>query len=176
MFDSISLSLISVSITDSRFFEYVRDSFDKLTWPFRSQNGLRLSTSNGNDWILRRKARLEGHDFVQLVTSSAFWSQGFKRMKIANILAARSTFIVLQVLDLATTLVAFHYGAFEMNPVVGRLTATFGPTGGVLFSKVIAVVIAFRVRKLMWVANLFYLVVVCWNIFGLVAISHFIHR
>jgi hypothetical protein len=97
-------------------------------------------------------------------------------MKIADMLAARPSFIVLQVLDLATTLVAFHYGAFEVNPVVARLTATFGPTGGVLVSKVIAVVIAFRVRKLMWFANLFYLGVVCWNIFGLLAISHFIHR
>jgi len=93
-------------------------------------------------------------------------------MKIADILHSRSSFIVLQVLDLVTTLVAFHFGAFEVNPLVGRLTAVFGATGGVLFSKVLAVLIVFRVRKLMWIANLFYLGVVCWNTFVLLALSH----
>ena len=44
---------------------------------------------------------------------------------------AKSSFFVLQALDLATTLVAFHFGAFEVNPLVGRLTALLGPTGGV---------------------------------------------
>jgi hypothetical protein len=52
-------------------------------------------------------------------------------MRPPEILQARSSFVVLQVLDRATTLVAFHYGAFEVNPLVGHLTAT---TGGVLFS------------------------------------------
>ena len=48
---------------------------------------------------------------------------------------AKSSFFVLQALDLATTLVAFHFGAFEVNPLVGRLTTLLGPTGGVLESK-----------------------------------------
>ena len=55
---------------------------------------------------------------------------------------AKSSFFVLQALDLATTLVAFHFGAFEVNPLVGRLTTLLGPTGGVLASKVVAVLIA----------------------------------
>jgi len=59
-------------------------------------------------------------------------------MKIADVLTSRLTFIVLQVLDLTTTLIAFHYGAFEVNPLVGRLTKIFGPLGGVLFSKLFA--------------------------------------
>jgi hypothetical protein len=102
--------------------------------------------------------------------------QDVKRWKIADIFASRSLFIVLQALDLVTTLIAFHFGAFEANPLVGHLTTTFGRTGGVLFSKVIAVLIIFRVRKLMWFANLFYLGVVCWNTFLLLAISHVVHR
>jgi hypothetical protein len=69
-----------------------------------------------------------------------------------------------------TTLVAFHFGAFEVNPLVGHLAALLGPTGGVLFSKVVAVLIAFRVRKLMWVVNLFYIGIVCWNVLILLAL------
>jgi hypothetical protein len=95
-------------------------------------------------------------------------------MRISGLLNAKSSFIVLQALDLITTVVAFHFGAFEVNPLVGRLTTLFGATGGVFFSKVIAVLIVFRVRKLMWFANLLYLGVVCWNTFILLALSHFI--
>jgi Domain of unknown function (DUF5658) len=93
-------------------------------------------------------------------------------MKIADFFTSRASFIVLQVLDLVTTLIAFHFGAFEVNPLVAHLTRIFGPTGGVLFSKLIAVLIIFRVRKLLWVANLFYVGVVCWNIFILLAFLH----
>ena len=102
--------------------------------------------------------------------------QDIKGMNIADIFASRSFFIVLQALDLVTTLIAFHFGAFEVNPLVGRLTTTFGRPGGVLFSKVIAVLIIFRVRKLMWFANLFYLGVVCWNTLVLLALSHIMHH
>jgi len=98
--------------------------------------------------------------------------KGQQGMELPNILQAKSSFIVLQALDLVTTLVAFHFGAFEVNPLVGHLTAVFGPTGGVLFSKVSAILIAFRVRKLMWVANLFYLGVVCWITIVLLGLSH----
>ena len=48
-------------------------------------------------------------------------------MKLADVLAARTSFIVLQVLDLITTLIAFHFGAFEVNPLVAHLTRIFGP-------------------------------------------------
>ena len=92
-------------------------------------------------------------------------------MNFADILSARYSFIVLQGLDLLTTLIAFHFGAFEVNPLVGRLTTMFGPTYGVLVSKAIAVLIVWRVRKLMWFANLFYLGVVCWNTVILLTLS-----
>jgi len=85
---------------------------------------------------------------------------------------AKSSFFVLQALDLATTLIAFHFGAYEVNPLVGRLTTLLGPTGGVLTSKVVAVLIALRLRKLMWVANLFYVGVVCWNTFIVLILAH----
>ena len=108
---------------------------------------------------------------METLPIGAAWSQGLRSMKISDIVGARSSFIVLQALDLLTTLIAFHYGAFEVNPLVARLTTSFGPTGGVLFSKALAVLIVFRVRRLMWLANLFYLGVVCWNTFVLVALS-----
>ena len=78
-------------------------------------------------------------------------------------------------LDLTTTLIAFHYGA-RSEPAGGHLTKIFGPIGGVLFSKVFAVLIIFRVRKLMWVANLFYVGVVCWNTIGLLGFAYVMHR
>jgi hypothetical protein len=74
-------------------------------------------------------------------------------MKPPEILQAKSSFIVLQVLDLLTTLLAFHFGAFEVNPLVGRLVSVLGPAGGVLVSKVVAILIAFRMRKLLWIVN-----------------------
>jgi len=88
-----------------------------------------------------------------------------------RILQSRSSFIVLQILDFLTTLLAFHLGAFEINPIVARLTVMFGPVGGVLFSKLIAIFIAAGVRKRLWIVNLFYSGVVCWNIIILVLLS-----
>ena len=70
----------------------------------------------------------------------------------------------MQVLDLLTTLAAFHAGAFEVNPLVARLTLQFGRFDGVLISKLIAVGIAVFVKRLVWVVNLFYVGVVCWNL------------
>ena len=101
---------------------------------------------------------------------------GLKGMTIADILTARASFIVLQMLDLATTLIAFHFGAFEVNPLVAHLTRIFGPIGGVVLTKLVAVLIIFRVRKLMWVANLSYVGVVCWNILVLFALFHVARR
>jgi len=59
---------------------------------------------------------------------------------------------------------------------VAHLTRIFGPIGGVVLSKLVAVLIIFRIRKLMWVANLFYVGVVCWNILVLFALFHVARR
>ena len=93
-------------------------------------------------------------------------------MLLRKVLQAKSSFFVLQALDLSTTLIAFYFGAFELNPLVSRLITLFGPTGGVLASKVVAALIALRLRKLMWVANLFYVGIVCWNTFVLLILAH----
>jgi hypothetical protein len=85
-------------------------------------------------------------------------------MNVVTILQAKATFVVLQVLDFFTTMLAFHVGAFEVNPLVAHLNVLFGPVGGVLASKVIAVIIALGVRKRLWMVNVFYVGVVCWNV------------
>jgi Domain of unknown function (DUF5658) len=85
--------------------------------------------------------------------------EGFKR-----ILRSRWTFLGLQVLDLFTTLYAFHAGALEVNPLVAHLTVFFGRFRGVLVSKLMAVAIAMGVRRLLWVVNLIYIGIVGWNL------------
>ena len=90
---------------------------------------------------------------------------------LRKIIRSRWTFATLQVLDLLTTLTAFHLGGLEVNPLVARLTLLFGRFGGVLMSKVIVAVIALGVKRLLWVVNLFYVVVVCWNILVLLILS-----
>jgi hypothetical protein len=87
-----------------------------------------------------------------------------RRETFKRILRSRWTFVVLQILDLLTTLAAFHVGAFEVNPLVANLTVQFGRVRGVIISKLIAVAIAMGIRRLVWVINLFYLGVVGWNV------------
>ena len=77
---------------------------------------------------------------------------------------SRITFVVLQVLDLTTTLLAFRMGGFELNPMVAHLTMRFGGFRGVLISKLICVAIAMGVRRLVWIVNLIYMGIVCWNL------------
>ena len=85
------------------------------------------------------------------------------RGTVRQVFRSRWTFATLQVLDLLTTLAAFRMGALEVNPLVAHLTLYFGRLGGVLLSKIAAVAIAMGVKRLVWVVNLFYLAVVCWN-------------
>lgn len=86
------------------------------------------------------------------------------------------TFAALQVLDVLTTLTAFRAGGVEINPLVAHLTVYFGRMGGVLASKAIAVLIALGVRRLLWVVNLFYVGVICWNIFIIMVLAFVHHR
>src|SRR5450759_3676971 len=78
-------------------------------------------------------------------------SEGLKRF-----LRSRWTFVGLQVLDLLTTLYAFHAGGLEVNPLVAHLTVVFGRFRGVLISKLMAVAIAMGVRRLLWVITVSY--------------------
>jgi hypothetical protein len=93
------------------------------------------------------------------------WKPGFK--KSVN---SRWTFVVLQVLDLTTTLIAFHMGAMEANPLVAHFTATFGWLRGLVISKLIAIGIAMGVRRLIWVVNIFYAGIILWNLLILLSL------
>lgn len=94
------------------------------------------------------------------------WKSGFN--KVVN---SRWTFVGLQALDLLTTMLAFRMGAFEVNPLVAHLTVTFGRFRGVLFSKLMAIVIAMGVRKLLWIVNILYAAIVLWNSINLLGLS-----
>ena len=85
-------------------------------------------------------------------------------------LNTRSIFILLQVLDLLTTLAAFRAGGFEVNPLVATLTIHFGRVGGVVLSKMIAVLVMLGVRRRLWMVNLFYISVIGWNVVVLVSL------
>ena len=87
-----------------------------------------------------------------------------QRTGIKKVFFSRWTFVVLQLLDLTTTLVAFRMGAMEVNPLVAHLAVYFGKTGGVVASKLIAILIAMGVKRRIWVINLFYVGIVIWNI------------
>jgi hypothetical protein len=93
------------------------------------------------------------------------WKVGFR--KVVN---SRWTFVGLQALDLLTTLLAFRMGGMEVNPMVAHFTVIFGRARGVVISKLIAVVIAMGVRRLLWVVNIFYAGIVFWNVIVLLAL------
>ena len=90
---------------------------------------------------------------------------------IVSIAQSRWTFVVLQALDILTTLAAFHVGAFEANPLVARLTREWGITGGLIGGKVIALLIALGVRRRLWIVNVFYGAVVVWNVYVVLSLS-----
>ena len=83
------------------------------------------------------------------------------------------TFAVLQLLDLLTTLIVFHLGGHEVNPLV-QFFLVFGPIGGILLVKALVLALGFAcwrcdrlgvVRKASWL----YAAIVVWNT---VAILH----
>ena len=89
----------------------------------------------------------------------------------AKIAQSKWTFVVLQILDILTTLAAFRAGGFEANPIVARLTRELGLTGGLIGGKVIALFIVMGVRRRVWVVNLFYAAVVLWNVYVVLSLS-----
>jgi len=89
-----------------------------------------------------------------------------------QVLRSRVTFVVLQVFDLATTLMAFHMGGLELNPLVANLTRQFGGLRGVLIGKLVCIAIAMGIRQRIWIVNLFYVGIVGWNLVVLLLLSH----
>ena len=95
----------------------------------------------------------------------------FENPVITKIVQSRWTFVVLQLLDIVTTLAAFHAGGFEANPLVARFTREFGATKGLIGEKVLALLIVLGVRRRMWVVNLFYGAVVIWNVYVVLSLT-----
>lgn len=93
---------------------------------------------------------------------------------LLRLIHSRWSFVVLQALDFGTTLLTFHLGGLESNPIVAHLMAIFGVTGGLLCSKTLTTLVIFRVRKLIHVANLAYCAIILWNgaILVLLAMRH----
>ena len=82
-------------------------------------------------------------------------------------------FVVLQALDVLTTLLVIRIGGgAELNPLICKFVAIFGLTGGLLAAKFFAVAIALRLKKLLAVANLFFAAIVSWNFLVLLGL-HF---
>lgn len=88
-----------------------------------------------------------------------------------TILQSHWTFAGLQLSDVLTTLAAFRAGAVEINPLIGHFNTHFGAVTGLFVSKLIAVLIALRIKRRLWIINLFYLGVVCWNVFVLMFLA-----
>jgi hypothetical protein len=76
-------------------------------------------------------------------------------------------FVYLQLLDLLTTLIGFRLGASEMSPFI-RSLLIFGPAGGVVISKFIAVgiggvcVATRKLHVIRWI-NYWFAALVVWN-------------
>ena len=87
-------------------------------------------------------------------------------------------FVLLQMLDFATTVVGLRLGADEASPFV-RLLMHFGPIVGLLLSKLLAVVlavvcIAFGHWRVLRLANCWYSALCVWNI-GVIGATHYVH-
>ena len=83
-------------------------------------------------------------------------------------------FIVLQCLDLLTTLLVFERGGLELNPVVRSLMPFMGRAMAVFVCKatLVAVICAFSRRKrVLLFANILYTGVVIWNLVILTALK-----
>ncbi len=77
-------------------------------------------------------------------------------------------FLALQVLDIATTIVALGMGGTEQNPLVARFFA-IGPISGLILSKVLVILLAalFVSRgrtKAIRLANVVFTLIVGWNL------------
>ncbi|MEO8052938.1 MAG: DUF5658 family protein [Acidobacteriota bacterium] len=78
-------------------------------------------------------------------------------------------FLYLQLLDIMSTMIGFSLGNTEASPFV-RLLVHWGPLAGVVFSKMIAVGLAFvclmlHQRKLILWINYFYAALIVWNLY-----------
>ena len=95
-------------------------------------------------------------------------------MKTLN---SKLLFALLQLADLLTTLACFHFGLTEMSPITAHLIVVFGLIGGLIASKLLACAAVLPMKKLVWVGNVSYALIVIWNsflaaVFGLAKALH----
>lgn len=84
-------------------------------------------------------------------------------------------FCILQLMDIITTLVAFQYGAVEMNPLVGHFLK-MGPVVGLFASKMlvcgVAAMFLYRQKmRTLLIANAAYGCIILWNITTTILLS-----
>jgi hypothetical protein len=93
-------------------------------------------------------------------------------MKTIN---SKLLFGALQIADLLTTLACFRFGLVEMSPITAHLILAFGALGGLIISKLLACAAVLPMKKLVWVGNVCYFMVVLWNTFLMVifGLAHF---
>jgi hypothetical protein len=93
-------------------------------------------------------------------------------MKTIN---SKLLFSALQLADLLTTLACFRYGLVEMNTITAHLMLVFGVVGGLVVSKLLACAAVLPMKKLVWVGNVSYSIIVLWNTFLMVVfgLAHF---
>ena len=82
--------------------------------------------------------------------------------------ASLTTFVVLQVLDILTTLMGLQMGAREASVFIGRLMQV-GPVAALLIAKLFAVLLVaaalrFKRPRLVVFLNYWFAVVVSWNL------------
>ena len=80
-------------------------------------------------------------------------------------------FLVLQILDVLTTLIGLHLGAQEGSTFIGRLLST-GPVSGLVISKIIAAgLAAFAVflnrKRVLVFLNFWFAAVITWNLIAI---------
>jgi hypothetical protein len=82
------------------------------------------------------------------------WADDYRRVRMrverqahTKMSKFKIALILLQLADLITTLYAFHLGGYEANPVVARVLPALGATGGLIFVKLAAVLIVYRLRS-----------------------------
>ena len=85
------------------------------------------------------------------------------------------TFILLQIADVVTTVVALSQGGYEQNPLVARFMMV-GTLHGLVWSKLVvlalaATIIRFRGFRVIRIANIAFALVVGWNIVTLVRLA-----
>jgi len=83
-------------------------------------------------------------------------------MKTMN---SKLIFVALQIADVVSTFACFHFGLYEVNPLTLYLIKLMGVFRGLLISKLLACAVILPMKRLVWVGNAFYILIVGWNLF-----------